>query len=239
MPRIHSPFPKDASLADVLKQLGGISPRRIRIDPPPGKATERDLLALLDHSNRRCELVDGTLVEKILGYEEGYLALWLGGLLSIYAEEHDLGIAAGADATLRLMPGLVRIPDISFVGWGRLPRRKCPTDPIPNLVPHLAVEVLSEGNTSGEMKRKLKEYFLAGVQQVWIVDPSQRTVDVHEAPDQSIQLAEADTLDGGPLLPGFQLPLTRLFARIDAPRAGRGGRRRSRGNARRRKRGRQ
>jgi Uma2 family endonuclease len=215
MPRTRSPFPKDASVADALKQLGDIPPYRVRMNPAPGKATERDLLAVLDHSHRLCELVDATLVEKIMGYEEGHLALWLGGLLSVYAEEHDLGITAGADGTMRLMPGLVRIPDVSFVGWQRLPRRKCPKEPIPDLVPHLAVEVLSEGNTPAEIERKLKEYFFAGVELVWIVDPEQRHVDVHTAPDKSRRLAETDTLDGGNLLPGFRLPLERLFARVE------------------------
>jgi Uma2 family endonuclease len=215
MPRTRSPFPKDATIADALKQLGDISPHRVRMNPPPGTATERDLLAVLDHTNRLCELVDGILVEKIMGYEEGHLALWLGGLLSLFAEEHDLGIAAGADGTMRIMPGLVRIPDISFVGWDRLPRRKCPTEPIPELVPHLAVEFLSEGNTPGEIERKLKEYFLAGVEVVWIVDPEHRHVDVHTGPDKSNRLTEKDTLDGGKLLPGFSLPLARLFARVE------------------------
>jgi Uma2 family endonuclease len=217
MPRTRSLFPKDANLADALKQLGDISPRRVRMNPAPGTATEDDLLALLDHGNRLCELVDGTLVEKIMGYAEGYLALWLGGLMGVYAEEHDLGIAAGADGTMRLMPGLVRIPDVSFVGWERLPSRKCPKEPIPDLVPHLAVEVLSEGNTPGEMQRKLKEYFLAGVEVVWMVDPDKRVVDVYTAPDEWIRLTEADSLDGGNLLPGFRLPLERLFARVEKP----------------------
>ncbi len=215
MPRTRSPFPKDATVADALKQLGDISPRRVRIYPPLGTATERDLLTDLDHGNRLCELVDGILVEKIMGYEEGHLALWLGGLISVYAEEHDLGIAAGADATMRLMPGLVRIPDVSFVGWDRLPNRKCPKEAIPDLVPHLAVEVLSEGNTPAEMERKRKEYFRAGVEIVWIVDPDRRIVDVYTAPDEHSRLMETDTLDGGDLLPGFRLPLDRLFARVE------------------------
>jgi Uma2 family endonuclease len=231
MPRIRSPFPQDATLADVLKQLGGVSPRRVRMHPAPGTATEGDLLAVLDHGNRLCELVDGILVEKIMGFEEGHLALWLGGLMSSYAEEHDLGLVAGADATMRLMPGLVRIPDISFVGWERLPRRKCPKEAIPDLVPHLAVEVLSEGNTAGEIDRKLREYFLAGVEAVWIVDPEQRRVEVYITPEEPTRLKEADTLDGGTVLPGFRLPLHRLFARVEKrPPRRRGPRRKKSGS---------
>ncbi len=224
MSRTRSLFPNDATFADVLKHLGDLPPHRVRAHPEPGKATERDLLFALDHGNRLCELVDGTLVEKVMGYEEGYLALWLGGLMAAFAEEHDLGIAAGAAGTMRLMPGLVRIPDVSFVGWERLPSRKCPKEAIPDLVPHLAVEVLSEGNTVGEMRRKLKEYFLAGVEVVWMVDPDKRIVDVHTAPDERTRLTEADALDGGDLLPGFRLPLKHLFARVEKrqPRRRRG-----------------
>ena len=215
MPRLRSSFPKDATLADALKQLGDIPPRRVRMNPSPGTATESDLLVALDHTHRPCELVDRTLVEKAMGYEEGCLALWLGGLMVIHAEEHDLGLVAGADATVRLMPGLVRIPDVSFVGWERLPNRKYPKKPIPDLVPHLAVEVLSAGNTLEEMQRKLKEYFLAGVEVVWMVDSDERIVDIYTAPDAYTRLTEADTLDGGDLLPEFHLPLQRLFARVE------------------------
>ena len=60
---------------------------------------------------------------------------------------------------VRLAPGLVRIPDLAFISWQRLPERRVPTDPIPGLVPDLVVEVLSDGNTAAEMDRKRREYF--------------------------------------------------------------------------------
>jgi Uma2 family endonuclease len=64
------------------------------------------------------------------------------------------------------------------------------------------------------MQRKLKEYFLAGTTLVWLVDPRKRTVVVHTAPDVSRTLTEADTLDGGDVLPGLQLPVRRIFERL-------------------------
>jgi Uma2 family endonuclease len=215
MPRTRSPFPKDASLADALKQLGDISPSRVRMHPAPGTATERDVLDILDHGNRLCELVDGILVEKPMGVLESCLASQIIRLLSNFVEEYDLGIVTAPDGTLRLMPGLVRMPDVAFISWNQLPARKYPNEPIASLIPELAVEVLSESNTRGEMVRKLKEYFLAGTQLAWIVDPIQRIVDVHSAPDRFIRLKEDDALDGGDLLPGFRLPLERLFARVE------------------------
>lgn len=217
MPRTRSLFPKDATIADVLKQLGNIPPRRVRAHPAPGKATERDVLRILDHENRLCELVDGTLVEKPMGFLESYLAGVIIRLLGTFVDEHDLGILTAPDGTLRLMPGLVRMPDVAFISWKQLPERKCPNEPIASLFPDLAVEVLSESNTRGEMKRKLKEYFLSGTQLVWIVDPIQRSADVYTAPDRFTRLEEGEILDGGDLLPGFELPLKQLFARVEKP----------------------
>jgi Uma2 family endonuclease len=185
------------------------------MDPLPGKATERDVLKILDHENRLCELVDGTLVEKPMGTLESFLAGDINRWLGYFVEEHDLGVLTVPDGTLRLMPGLVRMPDVAFISWKQLPNRKYPNEPIASLIPELAVEVLSESNTRGEMERKLREYFFTGTQLVWIVDPVQRIVDVHTAPDRFTRLKESDVLDGGDLLPGFQLPLERLFARVE------------------------
>ena len=58
------------------------------------------------------------------------------------------------------------------------------------------------------------EYFSAGVRRVWLVDPGTRTVTVFAAPGDSVRLQEHDTLDGGPVLPGFTLALRELFAEL-------------------------
>jgi Uma2 family endonuclease len=206
-------------LTDLLERLGGISPARVVSNPPPGTATEKDLLGLMRRTGRLYELVDGTLVEKAMGYDEGSLALWLGFLLQSFLEKNDLGNLAGADSTMRLMAGLVRVPDISFVRWEKLPKRRA-GKPIPDLVPDLAVEILSRGNTRGEIQRKLKEYFLAGTELAWVIDPDKRTVAVHTSPDEKTTLTEGDTLDGGTVLPGLSLAVRRVFERLPPARAG-------------------
>jgi Uma2 family endonuclease len=114
---------------------------------------------------------------------------------------------------VRLVPGLVRIPDVAFFAWERFPNRRRPAQRVPDLVPDLAVEILSEGNTEGEMKRKLDEYFGAGVPLVWYVEPEPRTVRVYTSPTECRLLTEDDLLDGGPALPGFQLSIRDWFER--------------------------
>jgi Uma2 family endonuclease len=201
--------------ADLLEHLGGIAPDRLRLRPAPGSATEQDLLDIHDRENRLYELVSGVLVEKVVGHEESSLAMWVALLLEKEIDIAELGNLAGADGAVRLMPGLVRIPDLSFISWDRLPGRRIPKDPILGLAPDLAVEVLSRHNTRAEMALKVREYFLSGVRLVWLVDPQQRVVRVYTAPDQSVRLAEGQTLDGGDVLSGLQVPVRRLFERLE------------------------
>jgi Uma2 family endonuclease len=202
------------SLDDLLKQLGDIAPHRIRMRRPPGKATEKDILTIQRREGRLYELVDGVLVEKVMGAPESALAADIILLLGPYIQQHQLGMLMGADGTLRLMPGLVRIADVSFVAREHLPNGERPTEAIPDLAPDLAVEVLSKGNTKAEMDRKTREYFFAGSRLVWLVDPKTRSVTVYLAPDQSTTLVEGDALDGGDVLPGLTLPVAAVFAEV-------------------------
>jgi Uma2 family endonuclease len=203
------------TLADLLTQLGGIAPARVRFRPLPGTATEKDVLDVQAREDRLCELVDGVLVEKGMGFLESYLAGALIEILRGFVKPRRLGLVTAPDGMVRLAPGLVRIPDVAFVSWARLPGRRVPREPIPDLVPDLAVEVLSESNTADEMARKRREYFAAGVRLVWQVAPLTRTVEVYTASEQVTVLHEEDTLEGGAVLPGFALPLREFFAELD------------------------
>lgn len=199
------------SLATLLERLGGISPARIPCPPAPGTATEADLFLRPGGEKRLYELVDGVLVEKPMGYYESILAAILIRWLGEHADHAGAGIVLGPDATLRLAHGLVRLPDVSFISWERFPGRRLPRGALLGVAPDLAVEILSPGNTRGEMERKLREYFAAGTTMVWYVDPEARTVRVYTAPRQGTLLTEADSLDGGKVLPGFAISIREWF----------------------------
>lgn len=206
-------LPRSATLADLLVRLGHVPPDRIRLHPAPGTAKETDLLVRPGGEKRLCELVDGVLVDKPMGYYESLLAALLIRFLGRFLDEHDLGVVLGADGTLRLAPGLVRLPDVSFISWDRFPGRRLPAEPIPDLAPDLAVEVLSKSNTDAEMARKLQEYFSAGCRLVWYVLPDVRAVRVYTDPTEVRILHEDDILDGGAVLPGFRLTVREWFDR--------------------------
>jgi len=205
------------TLADLRRRMGGIPLDRIWFHPAPGTATEKDVVEAEERENRLCELVDGTLVEKAVGFEEARLALRLGHLISSYLDQNDLGICVGADGMMRNAPGLVRIPDLSFISWDKLPGREAPQEPIPDLAPDLAVEVLSEGNTKAEMARKVREYFEARVRLVWLIDPRKRSARVFSTVEKSTVVRANQALDGGDVLPGFALLLSDLLDRGRRP----------------------
>jgi Uma2 family endonuclease len=207
------------TVADLLHRLGDVPPERVRLQPAPGTATEQDVLTIEARENRLCELVEGVLVEKAMGYYESRLAGALFYFLEHFLGKHDLGILVPPDGTVRLWPGLVRIPDISFASWERFPNRELPAESIPDLVPDLAVEVLSESNTKREMKRKLREYFKAGVRLVWLIHPRTHTAQVYTTPGKFTKIDSDQSLEGGAVLPGFALPLRKLFARAGKQRS--------------------
>jgi len=212
--RMHPAIANLETVGDLLKRLGGIPANRVRWSPFPGTATERDLIAVMEGPDKRlCELVDGILVEKALGFFEDRLGLVLGYFFENYLGEHDLGFCVGAQALMRIIPGRVRLPDVSFISWGKVPNHEVPTAPIAKLAPDLAVEVLSKGNTPREMKAKREEYFKGGTRLVWEIDPKKQSARVYTSPTQFHAIGPDDALDGEDVLPSFVLPLKRLFAR--------------------------
>lgn len=203
------------TLADLLQRLGGVPLDRILFEPYPGTATLQDVLDVEQREGKLCELVAGVLVEKTMGYSESQLAGFLLGLLNAFVIPRNLGIVTAPDGTVELMAELVRIPDVAFTRWERMPGRRRPVAPIPRLVPNLAIEVLSRSNTPGEMTVKRQDYFAAGVEIVWEIDPEARSVAVYTALTASTLLRIGDTLTGGTVLPGFALPVAELFAELD------------------------
>lgn len=210
--------PPAETMADLLHRLGDVSPERIRWRPLPGTATVEDVVEIEQRENRLFELVDGVLVEKIMGFSESRLAVAIAAALEAYVESKDLGVITGPDGMIRFPENLIRMPDVAFVPWGEFPDEEVTEEAAPAVVPDLAVEVLSKGNTPGEMSRKLREYFSAGVPLVWFVDLPTQSVTVYSSPTRSKVVPPEGTLDGGKVLPGFRLPVAKIFARLKRTR---------------------
>jgi len=170
--------------------------------------TGEDLLRLPDRG-RRYELVRGELVEMSPpGGSHGKRALRLGRIVDEFVERSGLGTAAVESGFyLARSPDTVRGPDVLFISKERLDP-DVEVDGYFEVVPDLAVEVASPGDTYTEISSKVDEYLHAGVRLVWVVDTRARKVTVY--PGGQI-LSEQDTLGGGDVLPGFEVPVWRLF----------------------------
>jgi Uma2 family endonuclease len=82
---------------------------------------------------------------------------------------------------------------------------------IVNGVPALVTDVLSPKDTFGDVHKRINGYLRAGVPLVWAIHQHDRTVTVHR-PDARPQLFnDEQELTGEPHLPGFRVPVARLF----------------------------
>ena len=175
--------------------------------------TAEELLLLPDNHMRR-ELVRGEVHEMDLATaEHGRYAMKIGGRLAQYVENHGLGrcYATGTGFILARNPDTVRAPDMAFV------RREVveETGVLPGFrpgAPDLAIEVISPGDSYTEVKEKVMEWLDAGCRMVVTIDPRRRVVTVYRSRRDIKILTEDDTLSGGDVVEGWELPLSVLFA---------------------------
>jgi len=160
------------------------------------------------------EIIDGVKVElPPMSADSQMLGSRLARHLSNFGIAKDLGEACAEILfKLPLKKDRNRKPDVAFVSYSRWPKGKpLPSTNVWNVLPDLCVEVVSPNDLADEIETKINEYFEAGVRLVWVVYPRQERFYVYDTPSQVRRLTRSDTLDGGVVLPGFQLPLTELF----------------------------
>lgn len=195
------------NLAELVHRLGDIPIERIILDPPPGQATLDDALELSEAADKQlCELIDGTLVEKAMGFNESRLAAGLMFHLQLYLRKNNIGFVSGESGMFKMGKN-GRMPDIAFISWRHFPNKQADLKkyPIMPFAPDLAVEVLSQSNTAKEIEQKQVDYFKAGVKLMWVIDPKEETATVHRVDGSSEVLTKTDALSGEEVLPGLSI----------------------------------
>ena len=175
--------------------------------------TAADLLAVSKDSSHRYELIAGNLLTLPLpDANHGAIALTVGAALHTFGEDHRAGCAFGAGTGFLLArnPDTVRAPDAAFVSQARLPETGLPADYFPG-APDLAVEVVSPGDTAGEVEEKVQMWLAHGASLVWVVHPATRTATIYRRDGSANVLHNDDLLDGEAVLPGFAFSVDRLF----------------------------
>jgi Uma2 family endonuclease len=158
------------------------------------------------------ELVRGELRRMSnAGWWHGLIALRLGARIQNHVEQRGLGgaFAAGTGFLLARGPDTVRCPDVAFVRTERLPERAASGLFVG--APDLAVEVTSPSDTFTAVHEKALDWLAHGAREVWVVEAETRALRVYRPGGAMQFLATTDTLRGGDVLPGFEVPVADLF----------------------------
>jgi len=165
------------------------------------------------------EVVDGERREvDRMGAFETVLASVLAYYLGSFALQHKLGLVVTETLfVLDALRDLKRRPDVAFVSYKRWREDRVPRTEAWDVVPDLAVELISRTNLAEEIDTKITDYFAAGVRLVWVLFPDSGRIYVYESPERVTGLGRSDELDGGDVVPGFRLPIATLFEAVIRP----------------------
>jgi Uma2 family endonuclease len=181
----------------------------MRLMKPKIPATIDDLLRM-PKDGRKYELVDGEIVVSPAGMRHSEVAAKIGYIIATFLENSPVGKVYSADVGILLPNRNLRSPDVTFVRNEKLPAGKSP-ESFGEIVPDLAVEVLSPSDSLAQVGRKIGEYLECGVPVVWLVDPRRETVTVYRSLSQTQALGADDAVEAEPVLPGFSCPISRFF----------------------------
>jgi Uma2 family endonuclease len=132
--------------------------------------------------------------------------------LAQHVKDRDLGKVFSTETgfTIARDPDTVRAPDAAFIHKDHLPATP-PEEAFWPGPPDLAVEVVSPGDTTGEIDDKVKAWLDAGSAMVWVVNPKWRSVTVYRSATDIKTLTENDELSGQDVMPGFRCRLREIF----------------------------
>jgi Uma2 family endonuclease len=161
--------------------------------------------------DKRYELDEGELIEMTRpAYRHNQVLMNLLLELGNFLRKTRLGVPLLSENLYALAPTIRRAPDLAVILGDR--RQELLDAKVIPIIPELVAEVLSPSETLRMINRKLKQYFEAGVKEVWLIYPEVREVEVWTGLTPPTEALTGNAILESKLLPGFALPLEELFA---------------------------
>lgn len=161
-----------------------------------------------------CELVAGEVVfMSPTKPQHGKLEYRLSKLIGDFVETHNLGEIFVGEVGIYTQrnPDTVRAADVVFISHAQYERSAA--GDFFTAAPELVVEILSPNDRWGEVRQKLREYFGIGVWGVLVVDTKESVIELYRSPTDVREFRPGDMLPLEEILPGFVLPVARVFTR--------------------------
>jgi len=165
-----------------------------------------------ENADRFFELEDGEVIEvPPPGEAHGLVCWFVISVLTDYVRLRGSGHLLTNDSGLivRRKPDTVRGPDIMLFLENRSLEEA--TRGHTERVPPLVVEVFSPTDRVGHLNRRIEQYHRRGIPLVWIVYPTERTIDICRPKQPPKTLDETDELTGNGVLPDFRCAVAQLF----------------------------
>jgi Uma2 family endonuclease len=132
--------------------------------------------------------------------------------LGRWAERDGTGVATESSGGFVLPNSAVRAPDAAWIRRDRLTTvAREQQDRFLPLCPDFAIELRSPSDTLDTAQAKMREYLENGLRLGWLIDPFARRVYVYRPGADVDVLEDPAGVDGGPVLPGFRLDLSRIW----------------------------
>jgi len=161
--------------------------------------------------DKRYELDEGELIEMTRPtYKHNRVLKKLIVEMDLYFRKNQIGEVLISENLYALSPNTRRAPDAAVILGDRHEELK--NAKVIPIIPEIAAEVLSPTETPRTIHRKLKQYFAAGVKEVWLIDPDVREIEIWKGPSLPDPVLTSGDVLASALLPGFALPLEELFA---------------------------
>lgn len=164
-------------------------------------------------SHHRMELVRGLpVLTPMPNHRHGKICAKITRHLVEFAETHDLGHVMSNDTFVKVEhdPDTLRGGDVLFISYERLARGEVPAGVL-DVIPELVVEVVSPSNLWTGLFTKVDEYLAAGVKVVVILDGDSLTASTYRPNVVQEIFRVTDTLTLPDVLPGFSVPVAKLF----------------------------